>query len=103
MRNITSNPTRRRNQGKASPSSPARRIASIHRIVPKITGIISGNNTNGSKSSRALAFRVTADNSVPKTQKPTVPNKVTRNKLGITSQDPKIEENPKQRNDDDLH
>src|SRR6185295_15817463 len=82
VKNITSKPMSRRNQGEASPIAPTRMMSSMQRIVASITGIISGNSTSGSKSSRARALRVIADMIVPNTQKPIVPSKLTRNSCG---------------------
>src|SRR5688500_20196547 len=54
----------------------------MQRMVARITGIINGKSTSGSKSSRARALSVSADMSVPNTQNPMVPSKVTRKTCG---------------------
>ena len=62
----------------------------MQRMVARITGIIKGNNTSGNSNSRALARRVIAAVIVPKTQKPTVPNKVTKKSCGSKFQAGKL-------------
>src|SRR6266508_1878562 len=82
VKNITSKPISRRSHGIASPNSPVRNTFSMQRIVARMTGTMSGKSTSGKSSSRARARKVIADVIVPKTQKPTVPSKVTRNNCG---------------------
>ena len=82
VKKITSKPMSSRSHGMASAMAPVLMMLSMQRMVPRITGIIKGNKTRGKSSSRALARKVMAAVIVPKTQKPRVPNKVTKKSRG---------------------